>query len=118
MQSAACNLPNRLLGGRLGAPEYEATCKCQFASAYPYSIGPHLGVAYQITPKTVFRAGFAVSYGSQSDDAGVNHSAATFLNLCTSAYGAPASIPKYAAVSPPRNLLPHPPLPSPHSFPA
>lgn len=116
MQSAAFNLPNTLLGGRLGAPEYEATCKCHFASAYPYSIGPHLGVAYQITPKTVFRAGFAISYGSQSDDAGVNHSAADFLNLGTSAYGTPASVLKYGDLYAPGNVLGNPVLTWPESF--
>ena len=33
-------------------------------NAYPYAIGPRLGVAYQINPKTVFRAGGAISYAA------------------------------------------------------
>ena len=37
--------------------------RCHFyKSAYPYAIGPRLGVAYQINPKTVFRGGWGVNY--------------------------------------------------------
>ncbi len=90
MQSAAFDQPNSLIGGRLGTVEYEATCHCNFAHAYPYAIGPHLGVAYQITPKTVFRAGGAVSYAATSDQAGLNSSAGDFYTIGTAAYGASA----------------------------
>ena len=48
--------PNPSAAGRLGARVYEATCNCKFANAYPYAIGPRLGVAYQIDSKTVIRA--------------------------------------------------------------
>jgi hypothetical protein len=116
MQSATFNLPNSTVGGRLGAPEYQATCHCQFAQVYPLSIGPHLGVAYQITPKTVFRAGGAITYGSQADDAGVNHSAADYLSLGTPAYGAPAAILKYGDSYGPGNVLGNPVLTWPTSF--
>jgi len=116
MQSAAFNLPNSTVGGRLGAPEYQATCNCSFAHAYPLSIGPHLGVAYQITPKTVFRAGAAITYGSQADDAGVNHSAADYLQLGTPAYGAPAALLKYGDTYAPGNVLGNPVLVWPTSF--
>jgi hypothetical protein len=116
MQSAGFNIPNPTVGGRIGAPEYEATCHCSFATAYPLSIGPHLGVAYQITPKTVFRAGGAITYGSQADDAGVNHSAADYLSLGTPAYGAPASILKYGDTYAPGNVLGNPVLTWPNSF--
>ena len=61
--------------------EYQATCHCNFANAYPYAIGPHLGVAYQITPKTVFRAGGAISYASDADQAGLNSSAGDFYTI-------------------------------------
>ena len=116
MQSAAFNLPNATVGGRLGAPEYQATCHCSFNDTYPFSIGPHLGVAYQITPKTVFRAGGAITYGSQADDAGVNHSAADYLSLGTPAYGAPAAILKYGDTYAPGNVLGNPVLTWPNSF--
>ena len=55
--------PNANAGGRLGAVRYASNCNCQFYQpAYPYAIGPRLGVAYQITPKTVFRGGFGINY--------------------------------------------------------
>jgi hypothetical protein len=90
MQNAAFNLPNAEIGGRLGSVEYEATCHCSFANAYPYAIGPHVGVAYQITPKTVFRAGGAISYAAVSDQAGLNTSASDFYTVGIPAYGAAA----------------------------
>ena len=92
MQSAAFDQPNSLIGGRIGTVEYEATCHCHFANAYPYAFGPHLGVAYQITPKTVFRAGGAISYASVSDQAGLNSSAGDFYSIPAAAYGAAAGL--------------------------
>jgi len=71
---------------------YQATCHCQFASAYHYSIGPHFRVAYQITPRTVFRAGGAIAYGSEVDQAQLSASVADFYGLTPPAYGAPAAI--------------------------
>ena len=38
-------------------------CGCQFAPTYPYAIAPRFGAAYQIDSKTVFRAGWGISYG-------------------------------------------------------
>jgi hypothetical protein len=50
-------------GGRLGAIQYGSTCNCAFYKpTYPYGIGPRLGVAYQINPKTVIRGGWGISY--------------------------------------------------------
>jgi len=58
--------PNPIFGGRLGAPIYEGSgpgrCDCQFAKNYPFQIGPRLGFAFQITPKTVLRGGFGIVY--------------------------------------------------------
>jgi Carboxypeptidase regulatory-like domain len=90
MQNAAFTEPNTLIGGRLGTVEYQATCHCNYANAYPYAFGPHLGVAYQITPKTVFRAGGAISYAAVADQAGLNSSAGDFYTIPASAYGASA----------------------------
>jgi hypothetical protein len=90
MQNAAFDEPNSLIGGRLGTVEYQATCHCNYANAYPFAIGPHLGVAYQITPKTVFRAGGAISYAAESDQAGLNSSAGDFYTIPAAAYGAAA----------------------------
>ncbi|MBZ5673441.1 MAG: TonB-dependent receptor [Acidobacteriia bacterium] len=65
--------PNPSAGGYPGAWIFEATCKCNFASNYPYAVGPRIGLAYQITPKTVFRAGWGIVYNATStNNAGVN----------------------------------------------
>jgi len=61
------NVPNPAAGGRLGAPIFQATCGCTFVHNYPYAIGPRLGVAYQINPKTVFRGGWGIAYGFAPD---------------------------------------------------
>jgi hypothetical protein len=53
---------NPSAGGHPGAQIYEANCNCNFATDYPYAIGPRLGVAYQINSKTVIRGGAGVVY--------------------------------------------------------
>ena len=56
------NTPNANAGGHPGATFYASTCNCQFyQNTYPYGIGPRLGVAYQIDPKTVLRAGWGIN---------------------------------------------------------
>jgi hypothetical protein len=58
--------PNPTVGGQLGAFLFEGSgdghCNCSFAHNYPFAIGPRLGLAYQVDPKTVIRAGFGVIY--------------------------------------------------------
>jgi hypothetical protein len=110
MQNAAFNTPNSLIGGRIGTVAYEATCNCHFADAYPFSIGPRIGLAYQITPKTVFRAGGAISYGAGSDNAGLNVSVPDFYGIGTPAYGTPAAILKNGNPYGPGNPFGNPPL--------
>ncbi|HLH44877.1 MAG TPA: carboxypeptidase regulatory-like domain-containing protein [Bryobacteraceae bacterium] len=60
--------PNPSAGGLPGGYIYAGygpgRCNCQFARSYPYGFGPRLGVAYQINPKTVFRAGWGLTYGA------------------------------------------------------
>jgi len=41
--------------------------KNNFTTIYPYAIGPRLGAAYQLNSKTVFRAGWGVSYSRTTD---------------------------------------------------
>ena len=59
--------PNPNAGGLLGGVAYEGSgpgrCGCQFAATYPYALAPRFGAAYQIDAKTVFRAGWGISYG-------------------------------------------------------
>src|SRR5438477_3886763 len=63
-------MPNPTAGGLPGGFRFEGSgpghCNCQFANNYPYALGPRVGVAYQITPKTVFRAGWGLIYGQTS----------------------------------------------------
>ena len=60
--------PNPSAGGLPGGTIYEGSgpgqCNCHFVNAYPFAIGPRLGAAFQITPKTVFRAGWGLVYNS------------------------------------------------------
>jgi hypothetical protein len=60
-------IPNPAAGNRLGAPIFEATCGCSFGSAYPDAFAPRLGAAYQLTPKTVLRAGWGFAYSFAPD---------------------------------------------------
>ena len=62
MPSASLTVANPTVGGHPGGVVYESTCNCKFAKNYPFALGPRVGVAYQITPKTVFRGGIAVAY--------------------------------------------------------
>jgi hypothetical protein len=72
------NLANPSAGGLKGATAYEGdgtgACGCRFVKTYPYSFGPRVGGSYQITPKTVLRAGWGISYsqtnGGQSNGGG------------------------------------------------
>lgn len=60
-------IPNPTAGNRLGALVYEGygagRCNCQFTDVYPYAVSPRIGAAYQINPKTVFRAAWGLSFG-------------------------------------------------------
>jgi hypothetical protein len=62
----APTVANPAAGGLLGATIYTGNgagrCDCNFVPIYPYAIGPRLGVAYQLTPKTVLRAGWGLTY--------------------------------------------------------
>jgi hypothetical protein len=63
--------PNPTAGNLLGGVIFEGNgtgrCNCDFASNYPYAFGPRLGIAYQITPKTVLRAGWGLAYGQTAN---------------------------------------------------
>jgi hypothetical protein len=66
MPSFSATTPNPSAGGLPGATIFDGNlpgrCNCNFADNYPYALGPRIGLAYQITPKTVFRAGFGIVY--------------------------------------------------------
>ena len=62
LPTLAANVADPTAGGHPGGVLYESTCNCSFGRNYPYAFGPRLGVAYQILPKTVLRAGIGVAY--------------------------------------------------------
>jgi hypothetical protein len=90
---------NPSAGGLLGATVYEGygpgRCNCVLAKTYPYAIGPRLGAAYQISSKTVLRAGVGVSYGQTAN---FNYLGTTIgtgyntLNITTTSFGDPAVV--------------------------
>jgi hypothetical protein len=61
-------VPNPNANGRLGGVLYEGVgagrCNCDLVYTYPYAVSPRLGIAYQLTPKTVLRAGWGLNYSS------------------------------------------------------
>ncbi|HEY7391964.1 MAG TPA: TonB-dependent receptor [Bryobacteraceae bacterium] len=64
-------LANPNAGGHPGAVQYASTCNCPFyQKAYPYALGPRLGIAYQIDSKTVFRGGWGLNYQFVANPAG------------------------------------------------
>jgi hypothetical protein len=62
------SIPNPSAGGLLGGFVYEGNgpgrCDCSFTHEYPYAVGPRLGFAYHLTPKTVVRGGWGVVYAA------------------------------------------------------
>ena len=78
---------------------------------YGFSIGPHVGVAWQITPKTVFRAGGAINYAAGPDQAGLNVSVAGLPGPDSlPGYGLPAAILKNGDPYAPGNVYGNPVL--------
>jgi hypothetical protein len=55
--------PNPRFANLPGAQIFEGRDVENFADNYPYSFGPRLGIAYQLTPRTVLRGGIGISYG-------------------------------------------------------
>jgi hypothetical protein len=69
-------------GGHPGNYQYASTPGVTnfIQSAYPFAIGPRLGVAYQINNKTVFRGGWGVNYQFVGAAAGATVSTAGSYN--------------------------------------
>ncbi len=79
-------------GGLAGSIVYGATNDGPLTHNYPFSFGPHLGVAYQIDSKTVFRAGGSIAYSSSADNAFLSYSVADFFSVQSPGQFLPASI--------------------------
>jgi hypothetical protein len=91
MQMASFSTPNPTVGGLLGAGIYEGygggRCNCEFSHNYPYAFGPRVGVAYQINPKTVLRAGAGVTYGVTQTPQGLSYGVADYYQFNAQGYG-------------------------------
>lgn len=95
----APTVSNPSAGGLLGATQYDGygpnRCNCSFTDTYPFALGPRLGVAYQLTPKTVVRGGWGLVYGPTANTnyltgtaiVGVGYN---ILNFTNPSYGDPA----------------------------
>jgi hypothetical protein len=109
------NIPNTSQGGMPGAVEFEGygpgRCNCNFANNYPFAIGPRLGVAYQVTPKTVLRGGWGIVYSSTGDANGATQGGLSIPNAVQApSFGQP--------VMTLAGGVPFPPLPFPNYDPA
>ena len=62
--------PNPSAGNLQGGIVFEGygtgKCNCTFTHPYMYAVGPRLGVAWQVAPNTVVRAGWGLVYGQLS----------------------------------------------------
>jgi hypothetical protein len=99
-------LANPTAGGHLGGTIFESTCNCSFAKTYPYAFGPRLGVAYQITSKTVFRGGIGIAYDGTATAVTGTGSAQPANNFSAPGFGQPAMT--LAAGVPQAYVLPWP----------
>jgi hypothetical protein len=77
--------------GLPGAIVYGATNNGPLTHTYPFSFGPHIGVAYALDSKTVFRAGGSIAYSSSPDNAFLSYSVANFYTVASSGQFLPAS---------------------------
>jgi hypothetical protein len=96
MPNLSAATPNPSVGNEPGGIIFEGygpgRCNCAFAHNYPFAFGPRLGLAYQITPKTVVRAGGGVSYGRLNSLNGKTNNAGSSNPYGATSYGDPAFV--------------------------
>jgi hypothetical protein len=90
-------ISNPSAGGRLGGMVYEGygtgRCNCSFVDTYPYAIGPRIGVAWHLAPKTVLRGGWGFIYGNTYNGNYIGASdgmAWNTINFSSASFGQPA----------------------------
>jgi hypothetical protein len=79
-------------------------CNCEFAHNYPWAFGPRLGAAYQITPRTVLRAGWGIVYAGTSLNAYFTQTGASNVPFTSPAFGEPGAILKNGLPLTPQQL--------------
>jgi hypothetical protein len=87
---------NPSTGNLMGAVIFEGSgtghCNCDFARVYPYAFGPRLGVAYQINPKTVLRAGAGIFYMQTASENQTSSNFASSNPFTSPSFGDPAMV--------------------------
>ena len=90
----SASTPNPTAGGRLGGVAFDGYgpghCQCDIAHNYPFAYGPRIGLAYQVTPKTVIRAGAGISYFKTTDNGLNSFSTGSQYIYTAPTYGNPA----------------------------
>ncbi len=84
-----------LPGGIISEGSAPGACNCRFSHTYPSAIGPRLGGAYLIDPKTVLRGGWGVTYaqtasGQSAPISFLGTGGWNSINFSNPTYGAPA----------------------------
>jgi hypothetical protein len=92
MPNTVFNVTNPVTGTP-GATLFEGygggRCNCAFSHNYPYAFGPRVGVAYQITPKTVLRGGIGLLYNQAPNNAFLSYNDTVFYAVSGPSYGLP-----------------------------
>lgn len=81
--------PNPSVGGLPGAVIFERD-GVEFAKNYPHAWGPRLGLAYQMTPKTVLRGGVGITYGQTATENRMSLNVGPSNPFASASYGDPA----------------------------
>jgi hypothetical protein len=93
MFEVGVNTPNPAAGNEPGGIIFEGygggRCNCEFAHNYPFAFGPRLGLAYQITSKTVLRIGSGVSYAKSPDEGSTQGNTGSVKPFAGPSYGLP-----------------------------
>jgi hypothetical protein len=88
--------PNPSAGGHLGAAIYEGSlpgrCNCSFAHNYPWAFGPRLGLAYQLTSKTVIRGGVGIINNGTANNNIATRSVTSSNPFSSPGFGQPAMV--------------------------
>ena len=101
--------PNPTAGGRPGAVIFEGNgpgrCSCEFAQNYPLALAPRLGLAYQINPRTVFRAGWGIVYSGTEDGNGAVNTLPVTSPTGSPSFGQPAMLLQNGIQVPPSQYM-------------
>jgi Carboxypeptidase regulatory-like domain/TonB dependent receptor len=94
MPNASVSTPNPSTGNLPGGIIFEGDgpgrCNCRFAKNYPWAFGPRVGMAYQISSKTVLRVGAGISYGRQNASNGKTNNSGSSNPYGSASYADPA----------------------------